>query len=173
MLKTIEVFRDELRSIRTGRANPEIFRKVKVECYGTVMALSDTATVTVVEGRNFLIQAFDKSNLRAIETAIANSDLGLNPTNDGDQIRIVLPALSQDRRNELVKQVNGLAEERGRVVLRGIRQDMREKLKKLKGEGISEDQLKKANDDLEKLTSKYVSQVDELAQQKEKELLTV
>ncbi|MDX1921018.1 MAG: ribosome-recycling factor, partial [Candidatus Caenarcaniphilales bacterium] len=124
---------------------------------------------TAPDGRSFIIQPFDKTNLKAIEQAIQNSELGLNPNNDGSIIRISVPPLSEDRREELIKQVGKIAEEKARVPLRNIRRDSNDQLKKLKG-SVSEDDLKKQQDSLEKLTSKFVASVDEILDKKEQEL---
>jgi ribosome recycling factor len=172
MKKAIEVFNDEIKTIRTGRANPEVFKRVRVECYGSNLSLSEVAGITAPDGRSFMIQPFDKTNLKAVEQAIVNSDLGFNPSNDGQVIRIIIPALSEDRRKDLVKQVNKIAEDKGRLPVRNLRRDANDQIKKLKGT-VSEDELKRFHDDLEKVTTKYIAQVDELAQKKEKELQTI
>ena len=173
MSKAVEAFKEELKTVRTGRPNPEIFKKVKVECYGSMMALQDICSISVPDGQSFLIQPFDRNNLKAIETAIKASDLGLNPSNDGQAIRISVPPLSKDRRDEMVKHVSKLSEESGRVVLRRIRQTAKDELKKLKDSSVSEDDIKKFQDTLEKITSKHIDQIDEAAKKKEKELQTV
>ncbi len=173
MTKTLEALTEELKTFRTGRPNPEIFKKVKVDCYGSPMNLSDIAGITVPDGRTLQIQPFDKTNLKAIEQAISNSDLGLNPTNDGNLIRINVPALTEDRRKELSKQVGKAGEERGKIPVRNIRRDGNDAIKKLKGSGISEDEVTKALETLEKSTNKFIEKIDELVEKKEKELKTV
>jgi ribosome recycling factor len=172
MKKAVELFQDELKTIRTGRANPEVFKRVRVECYGSMLALHEVAGITVPDGRSFLIQPFDKGNLKAIEQAIISSDLGFNPSNDGAAIRINVPVLSEDRRKELIKQVGKISEEKGKVVLRNLRRDAQDQLKKLKG-SISEDELKKAQEDIEKITGKFIGLIDEHADKKEQELKTI
>lgn len=172
MKKAVGIFSDEIKTIRTGRANPEIFKRVRVECYGTQLSLTELAGVTAPDGRTFLIHPFDRANLKSIEQAIISSDLGLNPSNDGQVIRISVPALSDDRRKELVKQVNKIAEDKGRLPIRNLRRDANDQLKKLKS-SISEDELKKLQDNLEKITTKYISQIDDLAEKKDKELQTI
>jgi ribosome recycling factor len=172
MQKAVEVLQEELRTIRTGRPNPDIFRRVRVECYGTSMALQDVATISVPDGRSFAIQPFDKSNLQAIEHAIQSSDLGLTPNNDGNVLRIHVPPLSEDRRKELRKQVNKLAEEKGYVVIRNIRREANDQLKKLKAE-VSEDDLKRHYDRVDKITSTYNAKVEELIAKKDNELAQV
>ncbi len=172
MKKAIEVFQEDLKTIRTGRANPEVFKRVRVECYGSMMGLNEVAGITAPDGKTLLIQPFDKSNLKAIETAIQNADLGFNPSNDGNVIRISVPALSKERRDEMAKQVGKMSEERGRLPIRNIRRDANDQLKKLKG-SISEDELKKAHDDLEKITGKSIDKVDELTEKKEAELQVI
>jgi len=169
--KSISSFQEELKTIRTGRANPEIFRRVKVDCYGSSLPLHDVCTISVPDGSSFIIKPFDQSNIKAIEQAIASADLGLNPSNDGSTIRVILPALSRDRRNELAKQVSKLAEE-GRISLRRVRQKSKDDLKKIKEE-ISEDDLKKLQEQLEKIVVKYSKEIEELGQKKEQELFTV
>ena len=172
MEKSLESFQENLKTIRTGRANPEIFKRVKAECYGTSMSLQEVAGITVPDGRSFVIQPFDKNNLRAIEQAIANSELGFNPTNDGSVIRISIPPLSEERRKDLIKQVGKTAEERGRLPIRNLRREANDSLKKLKGT-IAEDELKKLQGELDKITSKQVGKIDQLAEEKEIELQTI
>ncbi|MDJ0626205.1 MAG: ribosome recycling factor [Candidatus Caenarcaniphilales bacterium] len=172
MSKILASFQEELKTIRTGKANPDIFKRVRVECYGTNMSLQEVAGVTAPDGRSFVIQPFDKTNLKAIEQAIQNSELGLNPTNDGSIIRIVVPPLSEDRRKELVKQVSKITEDKGKVPTRNIRRDSNDQLKKLKG-SISDDELSNHQDELEKITSKYINLVDEAFNKKKVELTTV
>ncbi len=169
MQKALDIFQEDLKTIRTGRANPEVFKRVRVECYGSNLALTELAGITAPDGRSFLIQPFDKTNLKAIEQAIQASDLGFNPSNDGQVIRINVPTLSEDRRKELIKQVGKIAEERGRLPLRNLRRDFNDQIKKLKG-SISEDESKKLHDDLEKITGKFVHKVDELTEKKDLEL---
>lgn len=173
MKKAFEVFQDELKTFRTGRANPEVFKRIRVECYGSSMSLTDVAGITVPDGRSFLIQPFDKANLKAIETGIVNSDLSFNPSNDGSCIRINIPPLSEDRRKELIKTLNKTAEDKGRVVMRSLRRDSQDQIKELKKTGISEDEIKKALEDLEKLTLKYVKSLEEAVSKKEIELKTI
>ncbi len=170
MKKSVNSFHEELKTVRTGRPNPDIFKKVKVECYGSSMNLSDIASISVPDGQSFLIKPFDKSNLKALESGISNSGLGFNPTNDGECIRIVVPPLSKERRDDLAKHVTKLAEEKGKVPIRRIRQDGKDQLKKLKDQNISEDEIKKLQDRLEKLTNKYIEEIDDLAKKKEVEL---
>ncbi|MDX1917671.1 MAG: ribosome recycling factor [Candidatus Caenarcaniphilales bacterium] len=172
MKKALDAFQDELKSIRTGRPNPEIFKRVRVECYGTSMALSDLASISVVEGRSFLIQPFDKSNLRAIDQGIQNSDLGLTPSNDGSVIRINVPPLTEERRKDLIKQVSKLGEEKGRLSVRNLRRDAKTMIEKQKGT-ISEDELKKELEALEKVATNYINKIDEVIEHKEQELKTV
>lgn len=173
MKKAIEAYQEELKTIRTGRPNPEIFKKVQVECYGAKMGLFDVATISVPDGQSFLIQPFDKTNLKSIEAGINNSGLGFNANNDGDNIRIVIPPLSKERRQEMIKKVSSLTEERGHVSVRNIRQSAKDEIKKLKDTGLSEDVIKKAQDNLEKLTSDYNKKVDSIAKAKEEELTKV
>jgi ribosome recycling factor len=172
MKKVLDLFQEELKTIRTGKANPDVFKRIRIECYGASMSLPEVAGVSAPDGRSFMIQPFDKSNLKAIETAIQNSDLGFSPSNDGSVIRINVPPLSNDRRNELVKQVSKMTEEKAKIPIRNIRRDAQDSLKKLKGT-VSDDELKKDQDNLEKTTSKYIATVDELLSKKEQELKTI
>lgn len=173
MKKTIDSFVNDLKTVRTGRPNPEIFKSVQAECYGTYMPISDLASITVPSGQLFLITPFDKSNLKALEAAIAHSDLNLNPSNDGDVIRINVPPLSQERRLEMVKKVGKLGEEKGKIPIRSIRQSAKDEIKALEKQGISKDDVKRGQDELEKLTKSYISKIDTEIKNKEEELMKV
>jgi len=162
---------NEFRTIRTGRANPALLDRVEVEYYGSPTPLKSLANISVPDGRSLLIQPFDKSGLKDIEKAIHNSGLGLTPNNDGSVVRINIPALTEERRKELVKQVRKVAEEQ-RVAVRNVRRDVADELKKLKG-AQSEDEIKRQEDALQKLTDKYVKEIDRLASAKEAEIMEV
>ncbi|MBP3607857.1 MAG: ribosome recycling factor [Treponema sp.] len=171
MEKTLEALKNELNSIRTGRASASIFDKVRVDYYGNKSPLNQVATISIPEARTVVISPFDKSLISEIEKAIQVSDLGLNPSNDGKVIRISIPALTAERRKELVKQAKSVAENY-KTTIRNIRRDGNDDLKKQQKAGeITEDQLKKETDDLQKLTDKYISDITAVCDSKEKEIL--
>lgn len=173
MKKSIEVLSNELKSIRAGRANPAVLDKVVVDYYGVPTKIDQMAAVSVPEARMLVIQPWDMSTLSAIEKAILVADLGLNPNNDGKIIRINFPALNEERRRELVKEVHKVCEE-GKVAIRSIRRDANEKLKAMKKSSeITEDELKDGEDQVQKLTDKYCKNVDELLKSKEKEIMEI
>ena len=173
MEKTVASLKDRFNGIRTGRASAAIFDKVRVDYYGTKSPLNQVATVSIPEARSVIIQPFDKSLIVEIEKAILTADLGLNPSNDGKVIRIAIPPLTAERRKELVKQAKTYAEE-ARTSIRNIRRDGNDDLKKKqKASEITEDELKKEEDALQKLTDKYVASVDKAVDEKSKEILTV
>ncbi len=173
MSKAIEALRRELATVRTGRANPALVEHIRVDYYGTPTPLQQLASVTVPEARLLTIQPWDKTSLGAIEKAIQKSDLGLNPNNDGSVIRLVIPQLTEDRRKELVKVVHKKVEE-GRVAIRNIRRDAHELLRDFKKEkAISEDQEFNAQDELQKVTDRFIADADKIGQEKEQELLEV
>jgi ribosome recycling factor len=173
MEKAVSVCRDELATIRTGRATPAMFSKITADFYGTTTPLSQMASITVPEPRMAVVKPYDKSSLGAIEKAIRDSDLGVNPTNDGTLIRIVLPQLTEERRKDLIKVARHKAEE-GRVAIRSVRRHAKDALDKLARDGeAGEDDVRRAEKELEDLTHKYVGQVDDLLKHKEAELLEV
>jgi ribosome recycling factor len=173
MDKAVSVAREDFSIIRTGRAHPSMFSKVTVEYYGTQTPVNQLASFHVPEPRMVIIQPFDKSSLAAIERAIRNSDLGVNPANDGTIIRIVLPELTQDRRREYIKTARTKAED-GRVAIRNIRRHAKDTLDKMNKAGEApEDDVRRAERELDDLTHTYVTQVDELLKHKEAELLEV
>lgn len=173
MQKTIAETKKEFINIRTGRANPMILDKLSIEYYGAQTPLRQVSNVSVQDGQTLVIQAFDKSALGAIEKSILKSDLGVTPNNDGTNIRITFPALTEERRKELVKQVKKLGEE-NKVAIRNIRRDITEHLKKVeKSDNIPEDEVKKTQEQIQKLTDKYIREIDTLVLEKEKEVLAV
>ena len=173
MSKAIEALRRELATVRTGRANPALVEHIRVDYYGTPTPLQQLASVTVPEARLLTIQPWDKTSLGAIEKAIQKSDLGLNPNNDGSVIRLVIPQLTEDRRKELAKVVHKKVEE-GRVAIRNIRRDAHEMLRDFKKEKeISDDQEFNAQEELQKVTDRFIADADKIGQEKEKELLEV
>ncbi len=173
MEKAVAVAKEEFAGIRTGRAHPAMFAKITVEYYGTQTPVNQLASFHIPEPRMVVIQPFDKSSLSAIERAIRNSDLGVNPSNDGAIIRVVFPELSEERRREYVKIARHKAED-GRVAIRNIRRHSKDALDKLAKNGdAGEDDVRRAERELDELTHTYVSQVDELLKHKETELLEV
>ncbi|MGI6226177.1 MAG: ribosome recycling factor [Peptococcales bacterium] len=173
MQKTIEVLRKDFASLRAGRANPAILDKVQVDYYGVPTPINQMANISAPEPRLLVIQPWDKSIISSIEKAILKSDLGLNPSNDGTVIRIAIPQLTQERRKELVKVIKKKAEE-AKVGIRNIRRDANESLKSLeKSKEISEDENKKSQDDVQKLTNKYILEVDKVLAAKEQELMEI
>ena len=171
MEKTVNSLKEEYNTIRTGRASASIFDKVRVDYYGTPTPLSQVGTISIPEARLVVVSPFDKSLISAIEKAIQIADLGLNPSNDGKVIRIAIPPLTADRRKELVKQAKNTAENY-RTTIRNIRRDGNDALKKQqKGGELTEDQLKTETDKLQKLTDKYIEEINKVYEAKEKEIM--
>lgn len=169
MEKSVQSLQREFATIRTGRANPNLLDRIVVEYYGTPTPLKQVASISVPEAQQLYIKPFDKSILKDIEQAINASDLGLPPRNDGVGIRLMLPALTEERRRQLVKEVEKFSEN-GKVAIRNIRRDANDQMKKL---GLSEDIEKGYLDDIQVLTDKYVKKVEELTKEKSDELLTI
>src|SRR5205085_10770898 len=160
-------------SIRTGRANPKLLDRIHVDYYGTQVPLNQLASFSVPEPRLLVIQPFDRSAIGSIEKAILSSDLGLTPSNDGNVIRLTFPALTEERRKDLTKLAHHRAEE-GRVAVRNVRRHVKESLERLQKDGeISEDELRRAERQLQRLTDQHVEQIDRLLEHKEKELMEV
>ena len=173
MDKTIEALKHEFATIRAGRANAQMLDKIRVDYYGTPTPINQIGAISVPEPRTLMINPWDKSAMKDIETAIRNSDLGLNPTNDGEVIRLNVPALTEERRKELCKQAKKASED-FKVRIRNERRDANDKLKKLEKEGeITEDDLKKAQDNVQKMTDKYIKEIDTLLDIKEKDIMAV
>lgn len=171
MEKTIASLKDSFNAIRTGRANAAIFDKVRVDYYGNKTPLNQVATIQIPEARSVIIAPFDKSLIGEIEKAIQASDLGLNPSNDGKVIRIQIPSLTAERRQELVKQAKATAEN-SRTAIRNIRRDGNDDLKKQQKAGeLTEDGLKSETDKLQKLTDKYIEEINKIYDTKEKDIL--
>lgn len=169
MEKSIDAFSNELVNIRTGRANPSMLDRVMVEYYGSPTPLNQVAGISVVEGRQLVIKPYDKNSMKDIEHGIYQADLGLTPQNDGTVIRIVIPPLTEERRKEMVKQVNKLAEE-AKVVLRNIRRNANADVEKT---GETEDEVKAGKEDVQNLTNEFVKKIEQIAKEKEKDLMTV
>jgi len=171
MGKSIESTKHELATVRTGRASPHLLDRVNVDYYGTNTPLNQIATVNASEARLLTITPYDKSSIKSIEKAILESDLGLTPSNDGNLIRLTIPELTEDRRKELVKVIHSLAEE-GRVAVRNIRRDCMHHLRDLRKSGeAGEDEERRAETELQKLTDANVKDIDELLKGKEEEIL--
>lgn len=173
MRGAVSVTQDELASIRTGRANPKLLDRLHVEYYGTAVPLNQLASFSVPEPRLLVIQPFDRSAIGSIEKAILASDLGLTPSNDGNLIRLAFPTLTEERRRDLIKLAKDRAEE-GRVSVRNVRRHSKETMERLEREhAISEDDLRRAEKELQRLTDQYVSDIDEKLEHKEQELKEV
>jgi ribosome recycling factor len=171
MGKSIESTRHELATVRTGRASPHLLDRVNVDYYGTSTPLKQLANVAATEARLLTITPYDKSAIKQMEKAILESDLGLTPNNDGNLIRLTIPELTEERRKELVKIVHGLAED-GRVAVRNIRRDCMHDLRELRTEGeVGEDEERRAEAELQKLTDKRIAEIEELLKGKEEEIL--
>lgn len=171
MKKTLQALKDEFALLRTGRASPLLFEKIKVDCYGQPTPLKEVASISIPEARLVVIQPWDKSLLVEIEKAILKSELSLNPTNDGKIIRIAIPPLTNDRRKELAKQAKAKAEQ-SKVSLRNLRRDGIDEMKKKQKAGeVTEDELKTVEADFQKLTDNYTSQIVKVLEEKEKEIL--
>ncbi|MBQ1867347.1 MULTISPECIES: ribosome recycling factor [Selenomonas] len=173
MQKSIEALKREFASLRAGRATPALLDKVMVDYYGSPTPVNQIAKVAVPEPRMILIQPYEKSMLHEIEVAIMKSDLGLSPNSDGTAIRLAIPALTQERRQEIVKQVNKKAEE-AKVAIRNVRRDGNDAVKKLeKAKEITEDESKRGQESVQKLVDKYIKLVDTTKEAKEKEVMEV
>ncbi len=173
MDKTISSFRERLNSVRAGRANPTVLDRITVDYYGAATPIQQVGTVSTPDPRTIMIQPWDASILKEIERAIQSSDLGINPQNDGKVIRIIFPQLTEERRKELTKLVKKYAEET-KVTVRNVRREAMDEYKKQqKNSEITEDDQKKLEKDLQDLTDKKVKEIDKIAEEKEKELLTV
>lgn len=172
MKKALEFLESDYAAIRAGRANPHVLDKLRVDYYGTPTPVQQVGNVTVPEARIIQIAPWEKSLLREIEKAILTSDIGINPTNDGNVIRLVFPELTEERRKDLVKDVKKKGED-GKVAIRNIRRDGNDALKKLGKTEVSEDEIKDLEDQLQKLTDKFIKDIDALIDSKSKEIMTV
>jgi ribosome recycling factor len=173
MDKSVEATRLKFQSVRAGRASPSLLDRINVDYYGTMTPLRQMSTINAPEPRLITVQPYDKSSLKAIERAIMESDLGLTPNNDGKIIRLPIPQLTEERRKEMVRLVHKMAEE-GRVAIRNVRRDVLHELKKAEKDGeLSRDELKRAEDEVQKLTDAEVKSIDDLMARKEAEVLEV
>lgn len=172
MQKALNHTENELTKIRAGKAMPSMLDGLNVDYYGSATPISQVANVNTPDPRTLVIQPWEKNMLQVIEKAIIDSSLGLNPQNDGSIIRLVIPILTEERRRELVKKVKDEGE-RGRVAVRNIRKDANDQLKKLKNEGLSEDEIKVGEAEVQKLTDSFIAKVERLIESKEKDIMTV
>jgi ribosome recycling factor len=171
MQAAVEHVVSEFSTVRTGRANPQLLHRISVEYYGSPTPLQQLASISVPEPRLLVVHPFDKSTVNDVEKAIQQSDLGLNPTNDGSVVRIAFPPLTEERRKDLIKLVRHMAEE-ARVAVRNVRRHSKSEMEELHGE-ISDDDIRRGEDELQKLTDRHIEQVDKLLANKEEELLEV
>ncbi|OFI07719.1 ribosome-recycling factor [Clostridium acetireducens DSM 10703] len=173
MDKTILNLKNDFASLKAGRATPSMLDRIQVECYGSMMPINQLANVSVPEPRVLLIQPWDKNSIKDIEKSILKSDLGINPSNDGNVIRLVIPELTEETRKELVKVIKKTAEE-AKISIRSIRKDCNNKIKNLKKEDdISEDDIKVAENEIQKKTDKFIKEIDNLVDKKESEVMSV
>lgn len=173
MEKSIAALKSELATIRTGRANAALLDHVRVNYYGSEVPVNQVGNISVPEPRILMITPWEKSALKDIEKAIQTADLGLNPSNDGEVIRVILPELTEERRKDLVKQVRTVSE-KAKVSVRNIRRDANEEVKsQVKNEGLPEDESKRLQDRIQKVTDKFIAEIDQITEHKEKEILTV
>lgn len=172
MGKALEHTSNEMRKVRAGKAVPDMLYGIMVEYYNMDTPLEQLASINAPDARTLMVKPFDKSVIKNIEKAIVDSNLGLNPQNDGESIRINIPTLTEERRKELFKQVKNEAEN-GKISVRNIRKDVKEQLKKLQKEGMEEDAVKKAEEDVQNITDEYVNKIDKLLSDKEEELMNI
>lgn len=173
MEKSLHALKEELGTIRTGRANASLLDHVHVEYYGSDMAINQVAGISIPEPRMLVISPWEKNMLKEIEKAIQQSDLGLTPSNDGEVIRLTLPELTEERRRELVKQARQYGEQ-AKVAVRNIRRDANDGIKKqLKEKGISEDDSKRQQDQVQEITDRFISEIEQVVDHKEKDILTI
>jgi ribosome recycling factor len=173
MDKAVEAMRREFASVRTGKASPALLDMVRVDAYGSKMPLNQVGTVSAPEPRLLVVQPWDKSLIGAVEKAIRTADLGLNPSNDGNVVRVPIPALTEERRKDLVRMLHKLAEE-GRIAVRHARQEANKRIKTSQHEhGLSEDEARRQLDEVQRLTDEHVARIEELLQAKERDVLEV
>ena len=172
MKKTVDFLETDYASVRAGRANPHVLDRIRVNYYGTPTPIQQVGNVTVPEARVIQIAPWEKSLIKEIEKAIQASDVGINPSNDGNVIRLVFPELTQERRKDLVKEVKKKAED-AKVAIRNIRRDGNEAFKKLAKTEVSEDEIKQLEEQLQKITDRYIKDIDALMETKSKEIMTV
>ena len=169
MDRTIESYQRELNTVRTGRANPNLLDSIRIDYYGVMTPIKQISSITVPEASQLYIKPYDRSSLKAIEVAIATSELGLNPQGDGVGIRLIIPKMTEERRRELVKQV-GKMQEAAKVAIRNIRRDLNDAIKKI---GLPEDEEKGWLEDSQKYTDEYIAKIEKMTAEKEKDLMTI
>jgi ribosome recycling factor len=172
MKKVVNKYKEELKGIRTGRATTSIVENIEADYYGAKTPIKQLATLTTPEPNQILIQTWDSNAVKAIEKALQEANLGANPQTEGNTIRLILPPMTEERRKEIVKQINKMAED-FRIMVRNIRRDIKDDIESLKTEGFSEDDIKKALDQLQKITDKYIKEINQLTQDKEEEVLSI
>lgn len=172
MKKSLENLASQLDTLRAGRANPRILDRIEVDYYGSLVPLNQVGNISVPEPRMLVITPWEKPMLKVIEKAIQKSELGMNPVNDGQVIRLVVPELTEETRKNLVKQVKKLGEDT-KVAIRSIRRDSIEKVRDLKNQDVSEDDIKKGEDDIQKLTDQFIAKIDKAVDEKEAEVMTI
>lgn len=173
MNKTISVLVSDLGTLRAGRANPRMLDRIEVECYGSMCPISQVANISIPEPRVIAIAPWDKSTLKDVEKAILKSDLGMNPSNDGTMIRLIIPELTEETRKDLVKKVKKMGED-SKVALRSIRRDANDKIKAMKKNNeITEDEMKDGEDKVQKITDKFIKEIDKEVIAKEKEIMSI
>ena len=173
MSKTIEALRHELATIRTGRANAALLDQIRVPYYGSDVPVSQVGSISVPEPRMLMISPWEKTALGDIEKAIMTADIGVTPSNDGEVIRLILPELTEDRRKEFVKQAKGMSE-KSKVSIRNLRRDANDEIKKeVKDDGLPEDESKRLQEQIQKITDKFIAEVDAVIEKKEQDILTV
>ena len=172
MQKSFDYLKDDLASIRAGRANPHVLDKIKVDYYGTPTPIQQVGNVSIPEARIIQIAPWDKTLIKDIEKALMASDLGITPSNDGAVIRLVFPELTEERRKQLTKDIRKKGED-AKVAVRNVRRDGNDALKKLKGSDVSEDEINDLNDELQKITDKFIKDIDAAVEEKNKEIMTV
>ncbi|MBK3333021.1 ribosome recycling factor [Persephonella atlantica] len=172
MKKAVEKFKEELAGIRTSRASTAIVENIKVDYYGVEMPIKQLATITIPEPSQIVLQIWDQNAVPLVEKALKEANIGANPQTEGNTIRLILPPMTEERRREIVKYIGKLAEE-ARIAVRNVRRDDKEKLEELKKEGFSEDEVKKALEQLQKITDRYIKEINQLAERKEEEVLSL
>ncbi len=172
MQKSFDFLKEDLASIRAGRANPHVLDKIKVDYYGTPTPINQVGNISVPEARIIQIAPWDKALIKDIEKALMTSDLGITPSNDGAIIRLVFPELTEERRKQLTKDIKKKGED-AKVAVRNVRRDGNDALKKLKGSEVSEDEINDLNDELQKITDKFIKDIDGAVEEKNKEIMTV
>lgn len=172
MNKSVQFLEKELHKLRTGKATPQMLEGIKINYYGSLTPIEQTANITTPDARQIIIQPWDKSIIHDIDKAIMAANIGLNPKNEGEVLRIIVPPLTEERRRELVKKAKTEAEE-AKISIRNIRRSSNDMAKDLEDEGVPEDEVKKLQEEIQKLTTKYIDLVDKIVVQKEKDIMTV